>query len=744
MRRLILAAIAALSIATSAFAAGPQPVPNPWVVVGNSINYGGCVLLPSAVTGGCKGAGSINVQAIYVNGLSIGQQMTNSVFGYGRCDGTTTSCSGGVISAIGGGAVSSVFTRTGEVTAQSGDYTVSQITGAAPLASPNFTGTASFAGAMIASSLSTGTQVSCLGLDSTNHIIPATGACGIAGGGTVASIGNASADTSLTLAGTGSGPFTGAVTAKLNLGNANTWTVAQTFSAGIIDGIIKPASDSTTAVQIQNAAGSASIITIDTTNGRLGINATGQTFVAAAVGGSSTTASMIFGGSLVSTSSNIIAIHNDTNAAAGELGINNSGATGSSLVNQANSMAIYQFIGTGGLYLGTTVATAPVVFFTGGSAAGNKRGQIGATSGGWCIGNCSQDSGAGTIAFAGSSSGATALQAAATASGTLTMPPVTDTLAVLGTSQSFSNTQTFAGTFNNTGTFQINSNTITWPSAAITVARIDAAQTFAGTQTYTGRIVTAASVTGGAGLNLPQGTAPTSPVNGDMWATSLGVFAQIAGSTVGPFGTGGSSGLHETLVTTTGSGSFTPTNTALYKITIIAGGGLGGQGGSSTGVGGGGGGGAGATCYYYATLTASTAYTLTVGLGSTIGSPTAGNSTFVNGATTVTAGHGSNGAAPSGALGGIGGATGNCTNATFGPVNGGDGQTGGTSDADLSGTSTGAGGTGGGGGGVGGTVAAGVGSPGLVFGSAGGGAPGSAVNGQGAGKQGAILIEAVY
>jgi hypothetical protein len=41
----------------------------------------------------------------------------------------------------GAGAVSSVFTRTGAVTAQSGDYTVAQVTGAAPLASPALTGT---------------------------------------------------------------------------------------------------------------------------------------------------------------------------------------------------------------------------------------------------------------------------------------------------------------------------------------------------------------------------------------------------------------------------------------------------------------------------------------------------------------------------------------------------------------------------------------------------------------------------
>jgi len=41
------------------------------------------------------------------------------------------------------GAVTSVFGRTGAVVAASGDYSVAQVTGAAPLASPTFTGTAS-------------------------------------------------------------------------------------------------------------------------------------------------------------------------------------------------------------------------------------------------------------------------------------------------------------------------------------------------------------------------------------------------------------------------------------------------------------------------------------------------------------------------------------------------------------------------------------------------------------------------
>src|SRR5581483_7262339 len=39
-----------------------------------------------------------------------------------------------------GGGVTSIFGRSGTVTAQSGDYSVAQITGAAPLSSPTFSG----------------------------------------------------------------------------------------------------------------------------------------------------------------------------------------------------------------------------------------------------------------------------------------------------------------------------------------------------------------------------------------------------------------------------------------------------------------------------------------------------------------------------------------------------------------------------------------------------------------------------
>lgn len=61
--------------------------------------------------------------------------------------------------------------------------------------------------------------------------------------------------------------------------------------------------------------------------------------------------------------------------------------------------------------------------------------------------------------------------------------------------------------------------------------------------TLTGLLTTMASTTAGAPLNIPQGTAPTSPNNGDVWTTSAGMFARIAGVTVGPFNAGSGTGI---------------------------------------------------------------------------------------------------------------------------------------------------------------------------------------------------------
>lgn len=100
--------------------------------------------------------------------------------------------------------VTSVFTRTGAVVATSGDYSVSQVTGAAPLASPTFTGTVTTAGVSIgdgsdiALGTSSGTKIGTstsqkLGffnsapiVKPTGNIITALGNLGLVGSGTIA------------------------------------------------------------------------------------------------------------------------------------------------------------------------------------------------------------------------------------------------------------------------------------------------------------------------------------------------------------------------------------------------------------------------------------------------------------------------------------------------------------------------------------------------------------------------------
>lgn len=61
--------------------------------------------------------------------------------------------------------------------------------------------------------------------------------------------------------------------------------------------------------------------------------------------------------------------------------------------------------------------------------------------------------------------------------------------------------------------------------------------------------------TANASLNLPPGTAPTSPVNGDCWTTSAGLFCRIAGVTTGPYGAGGITQLTGDVTAGPGSGS---------------------------------------------------------------------------------------------------------------------------------------------------------------------------------------------
>jgi hypothetical protein len=51
---------------------------------------------------------------------------------------------------------------------------------------------------------------------------------------------------------------------------------------------------------------------------------------------------------------------------------------------------------------------------------------------------------------------------------------------------------------------------------------------------FAGKLSAGAATTSAASLNLPPGTAPSAPNNGDVWTTSAGLYVQIGGATVGP------------------------------------------------------------------------------------------------------------------------------------------------------------------------------------------------------------------
>ena len=97
-----------------------------------------------ALTGDVTSTAGTTTTAIAATTVT-GKALTGFTSGAGTVSATDTILSAfnkitGNISALVTG-VSSVFGRTGAVTAQSGDYSVAQVTGAAPLASPTFSGT---------------------------------------------------------------------------------------------------------------------------------------------------------------------------------------------------------------------------------------------------------------------------------------------------------------------------------------------------------------------------------------------------------------------------------------------------------------------------------------------------------------------------------------------------------------------------------------------------------------------------
>jgi hypothetical protein len=73
-----------------------------------------------------------------------------------------------------------------------------------------------------------------------------------------------------------------------------------------------------------------------------------------------------------------------------------------------------------------------------------------------------------------------------------------------------------------------------------------------------GKVNTIPSVTASAGLNIPHGTAPTTPVNGDIWTTTGGLFYRINGASISPATLAGGTftGLVSTPASTTSGAGF--------------------------------------------------------------------------------------------------------------------------------------------------------------------------------------------
>jgi hypothetical protein len=86
-----------------------------------------------------------------------------------------------------------------------------------------------------------------------------------------------------------------------------------------------------------------------------------------------------------------------------------------------------------------------------------------------------------------------------------------------------------------------------------------------------GKTTLAATTTGYASLNLPHGTAPSAPVDGDFWTTTAGAYVRVNGVTVGPLASSAGAGVAWGAITGTLS-SQTDLQTALNAKLNLSGG----------------------------------------------------------------------------------------------------------------------------------------------------------------------------
>jgi hypothetical protein len=94
---------------TSEFAGGPGGPQTPWVSIGGTISYSGCVLVPANVPGGDTGPGTINTSGFYINGVAFSPYQlpvaSTTILGGVKVDGVSITITNGVISSSSAGSV---------------------------------------------------------------------------------------------------------------------------------------------------------------------------------------------------------------------------------------------------------------------------------------------------------------------------------------------------------------------------------------------------------------------------------------------------------------------------------------------------------------------------------------------------------------------------------------------------------------------------------------------------------------
>lgn len=213
--------------------------------------------------------------------------------------------------------------------------------------------------------------------------------------------------------------------------------------------------------------------------------------------------------------------------------------------------------------------------FLGGATTNQGNGpKIALATGNFTSGNCRQTDGNGNEVDSGAPCGGGSGGSGTVTSGTanqLAYYATTGTaVAGLGTANnsvlttSASGVPSFASTLPSGLT--IPTATISNPSLTGTASAVNI--------TATGRATLAASTATQAGLNLGQGATPSAPANGDLWVTSAGIFARVAGATQQL--TGASGGLTSVTATTplVGTGTSGSPLTCATCVTSTSGGAL--------------------------------------------------------------------------------------------------------------------------------------------------------------------------